>query len=148
LDKSGREKFRQDYLEWPDRYKQLDIAAYSHFAPTPIRQGPYSTTAVPFRWLLRESGCEIANLYNLDVDLAQEIADEDWMTHNSWFLNHQNQKAVLDGFFSRVPGIPHAFNRVTLFYIPCRKKSLLISKHLQQFETPLLPPPHPLFTER
>src|SRR5438046_10705217 len=49
--------------------------------------------------MLRESGSEIAELTGLNVELTREPDSEEWLADNSWFLDHQNQKAMLDGFF-------------------------------------------------
>src|ERR1051325_857184 len=77
--------FVRTYLH---RYKKLGIRSYGHFKETPLKTPPYSTTAVPFRWMLRESGSEIAELNEFDVDLAREPDSEEWLAENSWFLDH------------------------------------------------------------
>lgn len=75
---------------------------HKHILATDFRQPPYSAAAIPFRWMNRESAWEIASENELDVDLNREPNSPDWLKNNTWVQNHDDQRAMLDGFFHHV----------------------------------------------
>lgn len=77
--------------------------AYAHYKPTTLTLPPYSAGCVPFRWLLRENAIGIAE--DLDLvyhDQAEVDAREVMGFDSAWVQNVDNQRRMLDGFFSAV----------------------------------------------
>ncbi|HJQ96533.1 MAG TPA: RNA helicase, partial [Acidimicrobiia bacterium] len=85
--------------------------AYSHYKPTTLTIPAYAAGCVPFRWLLRENAIEIAESLDLVYhDEAEVLAREVMKFDSSWVQNVDNQRRLLDGFFSAVePGRSLAF---------------------------------------
>ncbi len=70
--------------------------------PHTLRHPPYSATAIPYRWMLQETGQEIARELGLDVCDEQE-PDIEWMS--TWFQGAHNQRELLETFHSAIePG--------------------------------------------
>ena len=83
------------YMEMNDDYK--------HFKTTPFRIPAYSLPAVPFRWMMKnpkDSSSEIAEDYRIDYDPEKEPDFESF--DPMWVQEYDNQKAILDKFFSFV----------------------------------------------
>ncbi len=77
--------------------------AYSHYKPTILTIPPYSAGCVPFRWLLRENALVIAEDLDLVYHDQAEADARDVMGFDSaWVQNVDNQRRLLDGFFSGV----------------------------------------------
>ena len=85
--------------------------AHTHYLPTEFTLPAFTAGCVPFRWMLRENARDIAEA--LDViyhdqaeDEAREIMDFD----SSWVQHVDNQRRMLDAFFSAIdPGSSLAF---------------------------------------
>lgn len=71
---------------------------YAHLLPTELRLPPYSAAAIPFKWMNRKYAPEIADRFGLDFDPEREPDDEEWLEHNKWVLDYDNQLAQLEGF--------------------------------------------------
>lgn len=83
----------QPYSRFSDEHK--------HILPTRFRHPPFATLCIPFRWMSRDArqwAWTLAEEYNLDVDPEREPTEPDWM--KNWVQHHENQKALLDGFFA------------------------------------------------
>lgn len=77
--------------------------AYGHYLPTTLTLPAYSAGCVPFRWLLRENA--EARAEELDLvhhDQAEVTAREVMGFDSAWVQNVDNQRRMLDGFFSAV----------------------------------------------
>ena len=61
----------------------------------------WGATLVPFRWLLRESGFEIAKNLDLDVSAEREPKEPAFLARTAWIQDHENQSALLDAFSER-----------------------------------------------
>jgi hypothetical protein len=72
-------------------------ATHGHLRPTRIEVPPYSTFAVPFLWMLRESQPRI------DESLAVPLPpDEDPPFNSAWVFSAARQEALGDLFFGRL----------------------------------------------
>jgi ATP-dependent exoDNAse (exonuclease V) alpha subunit len=88
------EEIKHPYSEISELHENLN--------PYSLRHPPYSATAIPFRWMLQETGTEIAQDLELDVRQERE-PDKDWMS--TWFQEAHNQRELLETFHSAVePG--------------------------------------------
>jgi energy-coupling factor transporter ATP-binding protein EcfA2 len=80
---------------------------HNHFAPTPYTIQPFSAAAIPFRWMLKEQaeGNEKNNIVSraktLQLDYAPE-REPDLGFPTSWVQEGNNQRVLLDTFFSAV----------------------------------------------
>lgn len=74
---------------------------HSHITPAAFRHPAFSAATIPFRWMARKNAWEIGEAYDLDVDPSREPM-EGWFEHSNWVLSHENQRALLDAFFSAV----------------------------------------------
>lgn len=91
---SMTEEIEHPYSDSSDLHENLN--------PYSLRHPPYSATAIPFRWMLQETGTEIARDLELDVREERE-PDIDWMS--TWFQEAHNQRELLETFHSAVePG--------------------------------------------
>jgi hypothetical protein len=70
---------------------------HGHLKPTFVKVPPYSTFAVPFNWMLRESQ------ERLDESLAEKLpADEESPFNSAWVFGKARQEAICDFFFARL----------------------------------------------
>jgi hypothetical protein len=77
--------------------------AYAHYKPTTLTVPAYAAGCVPFRWLLRENAREIAEVLDLAYhDEAEEQARQVMGFDSAWVQNVDNQRRLLDGFFSAI----------------------------------------------
>lgn len=86
-------KVRLNYADWSPPHK--------HIERTPVPVPAWGATLVPFRWLLRESGFEIAKNLNLDVSEEREPKEPAFLARTAWIQDHDNQRALLDAFSER-----------------------------------------------
>ena len=84
------------YASWNDVYRK--------FRPTSYELPAYSADCIPFRWMLRQSAAEIAELYQLPYEAALEEAvdAEAGLRSPAGFSTRSNQRLLLDTFFSAV----------------------------------------------
>jgi hypothetical protein len=69
-----------------------------------FRHPAYSAAVIPFRWMSRKDAWELARIHDIDADPEREPMDG-WLERNNWVQDHQNQRELLDAFFSAVePG--------------------------------------------
>jgi len=82
-------------------YSGNNNSDYKHFLPTDFRIPPYSFAAIPFRWMMKEKDhlSKIAQFYDLDYDPNIE---PDLGFYTNWVQDHQNQRILLDTFFSAI----------------------------------------------
>lgn len=78
---------------------------HKHIQPYDKRYPPYSAPAVPFSWMLRETAWIYAESWGLDVDSQREPTTPEWLKNTPWVQHHDNQRAMLEGFFNFIE--PH-----------------------------------------
>lgn len=83
----------------------LDYSKYSpdhtHILPQVVPIPAYGGTLTPFRWMLRESAWEIAEEHGLDAEEMREPQEgqaPNLIVKTPWVQNHDNQRALLEGF--------------------------------------------------
>ncbi len=82
------------YSDWGSHHR--------HFKPTFFRQPPYSAAAIPFRWMHRKYAWDIAREQGLDARSDREPDRPAYLANTRWVQNHENQKALLEGFRRRI----------------------------------------------
>ncbi len=85
------------HVEHP--YFKTSPETHGHFAPTPLRHPSFSAPAIPFRWMTVENLEQLAQEYDLPVDPSRE---PDLGFETAWVQDIENQKALLNGFFTFV----------------------------------------------
>lgn len=81
------------YSEWSEPHR--------HILPTSLQIPGWGGILVPYRWMLKESGWDIAREWGLAVDREREPAGDAFprfMVDTPWIQNCDNQRAMLDGF--------------------------------------------------
>ncbi|ATY83833.1 hypothetical protein CVV65_01645 [Kyrpidia spormannii] len=76
--------------------------AHKHILPTKLRLPPYSVAAIPFRWMNRQFAWQLAEEHGIDASPDREPTDPEWLRNNRWVQSPDNQKALLEGFFSAI----------------------------------------------
>ena len=76
-------------------YNRGPETSHGHFKATPLRHPPYSASAVPFSWMLREAMEDHGEKHALDV---QDKREPDLGFKTQWIQDHLNQKALLNCF--------------------------------------------------
>jgi len=74
---------------------------HGHLKPTTIVYPPFSFSALPYRWVLKENANVLSETYNLDFDEEREPT-LDWGKPVSWVQEIRNQKALLNCFFEHL----------------------------------------------
>jgi hypothetical protein len=74
---------------------------HGHLKPTTIVYPPFSFSAVPYRWVLKENAELLSEAYNLDYVVDREPV-LDWGKPVSWVQEIRNQKALLNCFFEHL----------------------------------------------
>jgi ATP-dependent exoDNAse (exonuclease V) alpha subunit len=94
---------REFVVSVPHPYTSGTSGAHGELKPVPLRFPKYSAPCIPFRWMRREEGEEIAAQEGIDyrVELEDE-ADKLIGFDSGWIQHGNNQKAMLDGFFAAV----------------------------------------------
>jgi ATP-dependent exoDNAse (exonuclease V), alpha subunit - helicase superfamily I member len=75
---------------------------HRHILPTDVRLPAYSAGVIPFRWMNRKFAWDLAREHDLPVDPSREPKEPDWLRKNNWVQNHDNQRALLDGFIAAI----------------------------------------------
>lgn len=74
---------------------------HEHILPSSVELPGWGGILVPYRWMLRESGWELADQWDLPVDRDREPKGEPFprfMVDTPWIQDYENQRAMLDGF--------------------------------------------------
>jgi ATP-dependent exoDNAse (exonuclease V) alpha subunit len=84
------------YASWNEMYRKFQRTTYDLPA--------YAVDCVPFRWVLREHAVELSELYQLpyQVELEDAVDKEANLNNPIWVQHADNQKLLLDTFFSAV----------------------------------------------
>jgi len=94
---------KHEYVrELEHAYKSRGNTLFRDFLPATYHHKPYSFNAIPFQWMSKDKEShesEMAKVYELDYDPhKEESVDVGFKT--SWVQHPDNQRALLDGFFS------------------------------------------------
>ena len=71
---------------------------HSHISPLTISVPSWGSLTIPYRWMLKESGFEIASDLGLDACMDREPSSPDWLGRTSWIQGFDNQKSLLEAF--------------------------------------------------
>jgi hypothetical protein len=71
---------------------------HAHILPRPVHLPAWGALTIPYRWMLKESGFEIARDLDLDADEGREPTNPDWLQRTSWIQGFSNQTALLEAF--------------------------------------------------
>ena len=77
---------------------------HKHIQPRPVHIPASGRLTIPYRWMLKESGFEIAKDLELDADPEREPDSPNWLARTSWIQGFANQEALLDAFGEVVDG--------------------------------------------
>lgn len=89
-------------------------ADHKHIQPKTVHVPAWGALTIPYRWMLKESGFEIAQSLNLDAHNDREPASPGWLSDTSWIQGFQNQNALLGAFAAPLK----AGESLVLFYAP------------------------------
>jgi adenine-specific DNA-methyltransferase len=76
--------------------------AHKHFLPTQLRFPGYTAMCIPYWWMLREGAEEISEQLDLPYSTDAEGSVNDVIGDTSWVQTAENQRLMLDTFFSAV----------------------------------------------
>ena len=71
---------------------------HAHIRPQTMHFPAWGALIVPYRWMLKESGFDIAQDLDLYADPDSEPTDPPWLRHTSWIQGFSNQRVLLDAF--------------------------------------------------
>ena len=71
---------------------------HSHILPKEMCIPDWGALVLPYRWMLKNSGFDIAKERGLDADPSKEPANPEWLKRTSWIHNVSNQQILLDAF--------------------------------------------------
>jgi hypothetical protein len=78
------------YSKWSEDHK--------HIKPKAVHLPAYGALVIPYRWMLRESGFELAAELELPVDPENEPKEPMFLQNTAWVQHHDHQKALLEAF--------------------------------------------------
>lgn len=91
----------------PHAYAYQSVMSYStwsrdhsHIKPTSVHVPAWGALAVPYRWMLKEGGFEIAKELGLEASPELEPVDPGWLARTSWIQGVINQEPLLEAFAS------------------------------------------------
>lgn len=71
---------------------------HAHILPRTMHHPAWGALAIPYRWMLKESGFEIAKDLELDAHPEQEPTDPAWLKRTHWIQGFSNQQTLLNAF--------------------------------------------------
>ena len=71
---------------------------HRHIQSRPVHIPAWGALTIPYRWMLKESGFQIAKELELDAGLEREPDSPNWLAKTSWIQGFANQEALLDAF--------------------------------------------------
>ena len=71
---------------------------HEHILPRNMHFPAWGALVIPYRWMLKEGGFEIAKDLELDADSEREPAEPSWLGRTSWIQGFSNQQTLLDAF--------------------------------------------------
>lgn len=75
---------------------------HAHIRPRTVHIPAWGASVIPYRWMLKESGFQIAADLELDASAEREPEEPEWLGRTSWVQSFANQEALLDGFADRL----------------------------------------------
>jgi AAA domain/UvrD-like helicase C-terminal domain len=89
----------------PRSYSFESVMSYStwskdhtHIQPRPVHIPAWGALTIPYRWMLKGSGFEIADELELEADKDREPDSPGWLARTSWIQGFSNQESLLDAF--------------------------------------------------
>ena len=71
---------------------------HAHILSRPVHVPAWGAVTIPYRWMLKESGFEIAQDLELDAHRNREPNNPEWLARTSWIQSFANQQALLNAF--------------------------------------------------
>jgi ATP-dependent exoDNAse (exonuclease V) alpha subunit len=71
---------------------------HKHILPQTVHLPAWGALAIPYRWMLKESGFEIAAELGLEASREREPEAPGWLADTSWIQSFDNQVALLNAF--------------------------------------------------
>ena len=71
---------------------------HAHILPRTMHFPAWGALVIPYRWMLKESGFEIAEDLELDAHPDREPTAPPWLKRTSWIQGFSNQQMLLDAF--------------------------------------------------
>jgi len=71
---------------------------HNHIQPRPVHIPAWGALTIPYRWMLKESGFQIAQDLELDAAPEREPVNPNWLARTSWIQGFSNQAALLEAF--------------------------------------------------
>ena len=81
-----------DYSNWSKDH--------AHILPRTVHLPAWGALVIPYRWMLKESGFDIAKNLELDADRDKEPDEPDWLKRTNWIQGFTNQQSLLEAFAS------------------------------------------------
>lgn len=78
------------YSKWSEDHK--------HILPRTLHVPAWGALVIPYRWMLKESGFEIAEDLDLDAHPEREPKNPVWLENTSWIQGFSNQQVLLNTF--------------------------------------------------
>ena len=71
---------------------------HAHILPRTVHLPAWGALSIPYRWMLKESGFQLAQELELDASPEREPEAPNWLANTSWIQGFSNQQALLNGF--------------------------------------------------
>jgi hypothetical protein len=71
---------------------------HEHILPRTVHLPAWGALTIPYRWMLKESGFQLAQELELDAHPDREPDEPTWLANTSWIQGFSNQEALLEGF--------------------------------------------------
>ena len=65
-----------------------------HIRPRAVHVPAWGAVVIPYRWMLKESGFQIAQELELDAHRDREPESPSWLARTSWVQSHGKQRAI------------------------------------------------------
>jgi hypothetical protein len=71
---------------------------HAHILPRSVHLPAWGALTIPYRWMLKESGFQLAQELELDAGPEREPTQPGWLSNTSWIQGFSNQQALLNAF--------------------------------------------------
>lgn len=89
----------------PNAFNFDSVMAYSkwskdhkHIKKCSVHVPAWGGVVIPYRWMLKESGFELADTLELEAHADREPQSPNWLKDTSWIQGFDNQEALLNAF--------------------------------------------------
>jgi hypothetical protein len=79
-----------EYSKWSRDHK--------HILPRAVHLPAFGALLLPYRWMLKDSGFQIAESFELDAHAEREPNKPSWLDNTSWVQHQDNQRTLLLSF--------------------------------------------------